>query len=89
MRALRPLRSCPSRGFVGIQTTAARRGDRYGSALQSITPRKQRKLREVAQHYVQTVDWAGPWRIDVIAVQLDSSGKLLDVEHIRHAVTGD
>ena len=25
-----------------------RRGDRYGSALQSITPRKQAKLREVA-----------------------------------------
>ena len=66
-----------------------RRGERYGSALQSITARKQRKLREVAAHYVQQSAWNGPWRIDVVAVQLDAQGHLLDVEHIRHAVIGD
>jgi putative endonuclease len=65
-----------------------RRGARFGSALQSITLRKQAKLREVAEHYVQTHGWAGPWRIDVVAVQMDAQGRLLAVEHIRHAVTG-
>jgi len=65
-----------------------RRGDRFGTALQSITPRKQAKLREVSEHYVKAVDWPGPWRIDVVGVQMDSSGKLLSVDHIRHAVTG-
>jgi putative endonuclease len=65
-----------------------RRGDRFGTALQSITPRKQAKLREVAESYVQANDWRGPWRIDVVAVQMDAQGHLLAVEHIRHAVTG-
>lgn len=65
-----------------------RRGDRFGSALQSLTPRKQAKLREVAAHYVQTVAWSGPWRIDLIAIQLDPQGHLLAVDHVRHAVTG-
>jgi putative endonuclease len=75
--------------WLVVVEVRTRRGTRYGSALQSITPRKQRKLREVAEHYIQTVKWSGPWRIDVVAVQLDSNGKLLDVEHIRHAVTGE
>jgi putative endonuclease len=66
-----------------------RRGDRYGSARQSITSRKQHKLREVAAHYVQQQAWSGPWRIDVIAIQMDAQGHLLTIEHIRHAVTAD
>jgi putative endonuclease len=65
-----------------------RRGTQFGAARQSITPRKQAKLREVAAHYVQTENWRGPWRIDVVAVQMDAQGRLLEVEHIRHAVTG-
>ncbi len=65
-----------------------RRGNRYGSARQSVTERKQRKLREIAAHYVQQQAWRGPWRIDVIAVQLDAQGHMLAIDHIRHAVTG-
>lgn len=63
-----------------------RRGDRYGTARQSVLGRKEAKLRAVAQHYVQAVNWSGPWRIDVVAVQMDASGHLQAVEHIRHAV---
>ncbi len=65
-----------------------RRGDRFGTALQSLTGRKQAKLREVAGHYVQAVAWPGPWRIDLVAIQMDQQGRLLAVEHLRHAVTG-
>jgi putative endonuclease len=65
-----------------------RRGARFGSALQSINPRKQAKMREIAEHYVQSHSWGGPWRIDVVAVQMDAQGRLLAVEHIRNAVTG-
>ncbi len=65
-----------------------RRGERYGTAVQSVSPRKQAKLREVAAHYVQTVAWQGPWRIDLVAVQMDNQGHLLAVDHIRHAVMG-
>lgn len=65
-----------------------RRGANFGSARQSITPRKAAKLREVAAHYVQEQRWPGSWRIDVVAVEMDSQGHLLTVDHIRHAVTG-
>jgi len=65
-----------------------RRGNRYGTAIQSVTPRKQAKLREVAGHYIQTVGWQGPWRIDLVAVQMDTQGHLLAIDHIRHAITG-
>ncbi len=71
--------------FVEVRT---RRGDTYGTALQSITSRKQRKLQEVAQHYVQQNEWMGAWRIDVVGVQMDRSGRLLAIDHIRHAVSG-
>lgn len=73
------------RVLVEVRT---RRGDRFGTAQQSITPRKAAKLREVGQTYVQSTGWIGPWRIDVVAVQMDSRGTLLQVEHIRSAVTG-
>ena len=65
-----------------------RRGDHYGTARQSITARKAAKLRVVAAAYVQSVAWRGPWRIDVVAIQLDGAGRLLTQEHLRHAVTG-
>jgi putative endonuclease len=74
--------------WLVIVEVRTRRGQAYGTALQSITPRKQAKLREVAEQYVQAHGWAGPWRIDVLAVQMDAAGHLLHVDHVRHAVTG-
>ncbi len=65
-----------------------RRGNRYGTAIQSVSTQKQAKLREVAGHYIQSVGWQGPWRIDLVAVQMDAQGHLLAVDHIRHAVMG-
>lgn len=65
-----------------------RRGTQFGTDLQSITPRKQAKLRQLAEEYVRTYEWTGPWRIDVVGVQMNSAGRLEAIEHIRHAVTG-
>lgn len=73
------------RVLVEVRT---RRGERFGSAQQSITPRKAAKLREVAATYIQSIAWTGPWRIDVVAIQMDSHGYLQQIEHIRSAVTG-
>ena len=75
--------------WLAIVEVRTRRGQRYGTALQSITQRKARKLNEVAQHYVQSTAWQGPWRIDVVAVQMDDQGKLLSVNHVPHAVSGN
>ncbi|MFN8439642.1 MAG: YraN family protein [Caldilineaceae bacterium] len=65
-----------------------RRGERFGTAQQSITARKAAKLREVGSTYIQQIGWRGPWRIDVVAIQMDSQGRLQQIEHIRNAVTG-
>lgn len=65
-----------------------RRGNAFGTALQSITPQKERRMRALASAYVQEQAWTGPWRIDVVAVQMDSAGRVLEVMHIRGAVQG-
>ena len=74
--------------WLVIVEVRTRRGERFGTARQSLTARKQAKLREVAGHYVQSVQWQGPWRIDLVAIQMDRQGHLLTIDHIRHAVTG-
>ncbi len=78
----------PQAPWLVLVEVRTRRGEAFGTALQAVTPRKAAKLREVAEHYVQAHNWTGPWRIDFVAVQMDSSGRLLAVEHVRHAVTG-
>jgi putative endonuclease len=72
--------------FVEVRT---KRSLRYGSGLQSITPRKQAKLRTVAAEYVQVHAWQGPWRIDVVGILLDSMSHVRKLEHVRHAVTAE
>lgn len=79
----RGLASTPWLVIVEVRT---RYGTAYGTALQAVTRGKQAKLRQVARAYIQFKHWPGPWRIDVVAVQMDSRGELLSVEHIRHAV---
>ena len=71
--------------FVEVRT---RRGREYGTPEESVTSAKQAKLVEVAQTYLQEHSWEGDWRIDVVAVEMTSGGKLLRVELIKNAVTG-
>jgi putative endonuclease len=70
--------------FVEVRT---RRGRKYGTPEESVTPAKQAKLVELAQTYLQEHDWDGDWRIDVVAVEMTPGGKLLRVELIKNAVT--
>jgi len=70
--------------FVEVRT---RRGRKYGTPEESVTLAKQAKLVEVAQTYLQEHGWDGDWRIDVVAVEMTSGGKLLRVELIKNAVT--
>ena len=63
-----------------------RRGRAFGSARQAVDGRKQAKLVEVASLYVQKTGWNGPWRIDVVAVQMDKRGRLESIDLIRNAV---
>lgn len=71
--------------FIEVKT---RRGRGMGSPEEGLTPTKQKKLMKLAQVYVAEHDLDVDWRIDLIAVELDQSGKLLRCEHIPNAVLG-
>jgi Holliday junction resolvase-like predicted endonuclease len=70
--------------FVEVRT---RRGS-YPPA-ESIDLTKQHKLAQLAYTYLQNmVATEQPWRIDVIAVTIGHNGRILQLEHIRHAIEG-
>lgn len=71
--------------FVEVRT---RRGQALGSPEESITAAKQERLIALGETYVQAHEWAGDWRIDVVAVEMDRRGRLLRVDHYENAVTG-
>ena len=70
--------------FVEVR---CRRGSAMGTAIESLSRAKQRRLVALAEAYGQ--DSAGlpeQRRIDVIAVDLAPNGKLLSLSHIEGAV---
>jgi putative endonuclease len=71
--------------FVEVRT---RRGRALGSPEESITAAKRARLIDLAEAYVQAESWAGGWRIDVVAVEMDRRGRLLRVDLYENAVTG-
>ena len=71
--------------FVEVK---ARRGVAFGLPEDALTMRKQRKLMEVASYYLDLHSCSDrSWRIDVVAVQFSSSGKLEEIRIYKHAVT--
>ena len=72
--------------FVEVRT---KRGGSFGSPEESITPSKRAHLIASAQEYVSTNEVSEcDWRIDLVAVELDSSGRLQRIEVIENAVEG-
>jgi len=70
--------------FVEVKT---RRGVAHGVPEEAITARKRAHLIDAAQWYlVEHQRETQPWRIDVIAIQLDGRGRLTDVRHYRSAI---
>lgn len=70
--------------FVEVR---ARRGDRFGTPEDSVTPRKQARLIACAEHYLNEHDLGDvPWRIDVVAVQFSPAGQLRRVQIVPDAV---
>ena len=70
--------------FVEVKT---RRSRRYGLPEESITPRKQAHLIAAAQTYLHDHGAEpAPWRIDVVAVELDPAGNVQEIRQIENAV---
>jgi putative endonuclease len=52
--------------FVEVRT---RRGRAYGTPEESITATKLARMAAVAESYVYETQWAGDWRLDVVAIE--------------------
>lgn len=71
--------------FVEVKT---RRGQDMGAPEEGLTAVKQKKLLAIAEEYVIQHDLDVDWRVDLVAVELDKTGKLLRCDHIPNAVLG-
>lgn len=77
--------------FVEVRT---RSSTAWGSAEESVTRTKQRRLIELATTYLlrkeqHSQSWKGQWRIDVVALQINrTTGRVLRLNHLRSAVEG-
>jgi putative endonuclease len=73
--------------FVEVRT---RRGGAYGSPEESITAAKQARLVALAYAYLAAHELgdAQPWRIDVIAIEVDGRGRISRLEHLPNAIEG-
>lgn len=69
--------------FIEVRS---RSSDKYGLPQESVTIRKQMKLRQLAWHYLKEEGKTGSsCRFDVISVQFDRNGCLKRLEHIEDA----
>src|SRR5262245_54044268 len=70
--------------FVEVKT---RRGNAWGLPEEAITRRKQRTILQVARYYLYLhACQPRSWRVDVVAVQLSSRGKLEEIRVYKHAI---
>ena len=59
----------------------------FGSPEESITSVKKERIRATAFHYQQSHDGLSPlWRLDVVAVELNSKGEPLRIELYENAI---
>jgi putative endonuclease len=73
--------------FVEVR---CKRGDARGTAVESLTPAKQRRLVGLANAYEQAREGLPERRrIDLIAVDFGPGGRLLSLQHIEGAVSAD
>lgn len=89
---------CPGLGEIDLVARKAgclvfvevrvRSGQAYGTPEESVTPEKRARLIALAEAYVQQAGWAGDWRIDMMALEVSRSGRLVRRHYIENAVTG-
>jgi putative endonuclease len=74
-------------GTLVVVEVRTRRGDRFGTAAESVNAGKRAKLRQVTAEYVMShPGWAGDYRIDVVVVEMAADGSLVNIEALTSAV---
>jgi len=77
--------------FVEVKTIKGDRSDLTATlAAQNVHYHKQQRLIRTAKIYLidKKIPPATPWRIDVILVILDETGKQVKIDHLENAVWG-
>ena len=64
--------------FVEVKT---RQSNAFGNPEESITNAKLRQLQKLGELHTRGTGWCGPWRIDIVAINL--SDKVSPVYHIK------
>ncbi len=76
-------------GVVAFVEVRAKRGTAFGTPEESLTRRKLARMVRCAHEFLAERRWQNrPWRIDVVAVEMDRSGRLRRVEVLENAVEG-
>jgi len=73
--------------FVEVRTRKGRRAAL--AAVESVDKRKQVRLANLAIEYLAACELDESARIDVIAIAVDSNGRINSIEHLENAVAGD
>lgn len=77
-------------GVLAFVEVRCRRGSSMGTAAESLSPAKQRRMVEMAGAFGQARDdLPEQWRIDLIAIDFDSDGRLASLVHYENAVAAD
>lgn len=71
---------------LAIIEVKARRGRGAGTPEQGVDARKQRRLCQLAQCYIENVGWEGAVRLDVVGVELSARGKLQRISYWPEAI---
>ena len=77
-------------GEIVFVEVKARRSQTFGSPEESITRAKREKLIQTAYAYLGSANRKdSPWRIDVVAIDMDPDGTVVRLEHIVSAIEGN
>jgi putative endonuclease len=77
-------------GVLAFVEVKCRRGSSMGTAAESLSTAKQRRMVEMAEAYGQArEDLPEQWRIDLIAIDFERNGRLASLVHYENAVTAD
>lgn len=73
--------------FLVFTEVRSMTGKAFGSPQESITDKKKKKLRQVAQFYAKFRNVGDtPMRFDVVAITADSGGNVIKLDHIVNAL---
>lgn len=74
-------------GVLALVEVKARRGSAMGTAVQGISPRKAQRLLAAGEEFAaRHPELPSERRIDLIAIDLDHSGRVVSLEHVESAV---